>query len=298
MRILVTGSNGQVGSSLVECLNSLKANSQEAIEFLALDRNELDITNQVAVIQVVESFKPDFIINAAAHTAVDRAEEEVELSYAINRDGPKFLAEAANALGTVMLHISTDYVFPGNKEGVYTERDKTGPLSVYGQSKLAGEQAVIDANSKHIILRTAWVFSEHGNNFVKTMLRVGAAHKKLNVVADQFGGPTYAGDIADALITMVMSINRVAQNHKFGVFHFAGYPHVSWCEFAKVIFELADQTNLIQTPMINGIAADMYPTSAKRPENSKLSCDKINAIFGITASDWKAALNNIELYKS
>ena len=303
MRVLVTGSKGQVGSCLVECLiklknKQLKGNQREAIEFLAIDRGELDITNKAAVIELLESFKPDFIINAAAHTAVDRAEDEVELSYAINRDGPQFLAEAGNAIGAVMLHISTDYVFPGNKEGVYVENDKTGPLGVYGESKLAGEQAVALANPKHIILRTAWVFGEHGNNFVKTMLRVGADRDELNVVADQFGGPTYAGDIADALITIMLSINTDSNNDKFGIFHFAGYPHVSWCDFAKTIFEQAEKANIIKAPMVNGITTDMYPTPAKRPENSKLSCDKIKTTFGILASDWKAALNNIEQYKS
>lgn len=303
MRVLVTGSKGQVGSCLVERLNKLKSKPQESnllesVEFLAIDRDELDITNKAAVIEAVEKFKPDFIINAAAHTAVDKAEDEVELSYAINRDGPQFLAEAANALGALMLHISTDYVFPGNKEGVYIESDETGPLGVYGESKLSGEQAVAVANPKHIILRTAWVFGEHGNNFVKTMLRVGADCDELNVVADQFGGPTYAGDIADALITMMLSINSDTQNHKFGVFHYAGFPHVSWCDFAKAIFEQADKANLIKAPIVNGITTDMYPTPARRPENSKLSCDKIKATFGIAASDWKAALNDIEQYKS
>lgn len=302
MRVLVTGSKGQVGSCLVERVNKLKANSQnsnlrESIELLAVDREHLDITNKAAVIESVESFKPDFIINAAAHTAVDRAEEEIELSYAINLDGPQFLAEAANNIGATILHISTDYVFPGNKKGIYTESDETGPLGVYGKSKLAGEQAVADANPKHIILRTAWVFGEHGNNFVKTMLRVGADRDELNVVADQFGGPTYAGDIADALITMMVKINSDVQNHNFGVFHYAGYPHVSWCDFAKAIFEQADKANLIKAPSVNGITTDMYPTPAKRPENSKLSCDKIKANFGIPASDWKTALNNIEQYK-
>jgi dTDP-4-dehydrorhamnose reductase len=303
MRVLVTGSKGQVGSCLVERLNIRKrklqeSNLPEAIELLAVDREHLDITNKAAVIQAVECFKPDFIINAAAHTAVDRAEDEVELSYAINSDGPKFLAKAANNIGAIILHISTDYVFPGNKEGIYTESDETGPLGVYGESKLAGEQAVADANPKHIILRTAWVFAENGNNFVKTILRAGASREELHVVNDQFGGPTYAGDIADALITMMLETNTDPNNDKFGIFHFAGHPYVSWCDFAKAIFEKAKEVNMIKVPMVNGITTDMYPTPAKRPKNSKLSCEKIKAAFNISESDWKAALNNIEQYKN
>ncbi|SQH77484.1 dTDP-4-dehydrorhamnose reductase subunit, NAD(P)-binding, of dTDP-L-rhamnose synthase [Shewanella benthica] len=290
MRVLITGSKGQVGCSLVERLEG-------KVELLAVDRTELDITDKIAVYETVQTFKPDFIINAAAHTAVDKAEQEIELSYAINRDGPKYLAEAANDIGATILHISTDYVFPGDKDGAYLESDVTGPLGVYGKSKLAGELTVA-ANPKHVILRTAWVFGEYGNNFVKTMLRVGADRDELNVVADQFGGPTYAGDIADALIGIMQSLNASQNDKLYGVYHYSGYPHVSWCDFAKAIFEQAEKADLIKAPLVNGITTDMYPTPAKRPENSKLSCDKIKEMFAIEASDWNAALNNIELYKS
>lgn len=289
MRVLVTGCNGQVGHCLVNQLNN-------KVELLAVDRAELDITDREAVFQVVMKFKPNFIINAAAHTAVDKAEEEVDLSYAINRDGPCYLAQAAKLVDATILHISTDYVFPGNKEGEYVEDDETGPLGVYGKSKLEGEIALSEANDKHIILRTAWVFGEHGNNFVKTMLRLGKDRDTLNIVGDQFGGPTYAGDIASALVRMTEQLYKEADPSKYGVYHFSGSPHVSWFEFAQVIFSNAENTSLLTAPELNSITTDMYPTPASRPENSKMNCVKIKQAFGIKPSDWQAALTNIKAY--
>lgn len=289
MRVLVTGCNGQVGHSLVDQL-------QNNVELLAVDREELDITNRNAVFTVVSEFKPDFIINAAAHTAVDKAEEEVELSYAVNCDGPRNIAEAANNIGGTVLHISTDYVFPGNKQGVYSEEDETGPLSVYGESKLAGELAIKEKNERNIILRTAWVFGEHGNNFVKTMLRLGKDREALCIVGDQYGGPTYAGDIAQALITMMNKLSADDDSSLYGVYHFSGAPHVSWYEFAQEIFQQAEANYLLKAPSLSSITTDMYPTPAVRPENSKLSSEKIERMFGIKPSDWKAALENIEGY--
>ncbi|MEZ9923949.1 dTDP-4-dehydrorhamnose reductase [Vibrio breoganii] len=289
MRVLVTGCNGQVGHCLV---NQLHNN----VELLAVDREELDITSRDAVFTLVSEFKPDFIINAAAHTAVDKAEEEVDLSYAVNCDGPKYLAEAANNVGGTVLHISTDYVFPGNKQGVYSEEDKTGPLGVYGKSKLAGELALAGANERHIILRTAWVFGEHGNNFVKTMLRLGKDREALNIVGDQYGGPTYAGDIAQALIAIMNKASADDDSSLYGVYHFSGAPHVSWYEFAQEIFQQAETKQLLKAPTLTSITTDMYPTPAVRPENSKMNCDKIQHNFGIEPSDWQAALENIKGY--
>lgn len=289
MRVLVTGCNGQVGHCLV---NQLTDNA----ELLAVDRAEVDITDRDAVFQAVTEFKPNFIINAAAHTAVDKAEEEVELSYAINCDGPRYLAEAAKFISATVLHISTDYVFPGNKEGEYAEDDETGPLGVYGESKLAGEIALAEANEKHIILRTAWVFGEHGNNFVKTMLRLGKNRDALSIVGDQFGGPTYAGDIAGALIEIMNQLNQTNDSSKYGVYHFSGKPHVSWFDFAQLIFEEAEHKQLLSAPTLSSITTDMYPTPAARPENSKMNCAKINSVFGINASDWQQAIKNIKAY--
>ncbi|WP_044366946.1 dTDP-4-dehydrorhamnose reductase [Vibrio fluvialis] len=290
MRVLITGCNGQVGHCLTERLKS-KA------EILALDYEGLDITDQQAVSKTVADFKPDYIINAAAHTAVDRAEQEVELSNAINRDGPQYLAQAAQKINAVILHISTDYVFDGTGDKPYVETDNTGPQGVYGQTKLAGELAVAQSCEKHLILRTAWVFGEHGNNFVKTMLRLAQTRDELNIVGDQFGGPTYAGDIADALIAMVDYIEQ-GQQPIWGAYHFAGMPYASWYEFSAKIFQLAETKGVLaKQPKIASIPTSAYPTPAKRPANSRLDCSKISTQFGIQPSDWVAALDNIQAYK-
>ncbi len=285
MRVLITGCNGQVGYCLTERLKG-KA------ETLALDYEGLDITDQEAVIKTVADFKPDYIINAAAHTAVDRAEQEVELSNAINRDGPQYLAQAAENCGAVMLHISTDYVFDGEGDRPYLESDQTAPQGVYGQSKLAGEQAVANECSKYLILRTAWVFAEHGNNFVKTMLHLAQTRDELKIVCDQFGGPTYAGDIADALIAIVKCIEK-NKKIEWGIYHFSGLPHVSWLEFAQEVFDIATQQKILhRKPRIEGIKTEQYLTLAKRPLNSCLDTNKIKEKFSIEASDWKLALKS------
>ncbi|SEG66190.1 dTDP-4-dehydrorhamnose reductase [Vibrio hangzhouensis] len=292
MKVLITGSHGQVGHCLVERLNK-----REDIDVVAYDRDVLDITNKEQVQAVIAELMPNVIINAAAHTAVDKAESDVEPSFAINRDGPMNLAMAAESVGALLLHISTDYVFDGSKTEPYSESDTTGPQGVYGKSKLAGELAVQEHCSKYAILRTAWVFGEHGNNFVKTMLRLGADRPELGIIGDQFGGPTYAGDIADALITM-MDKFAVADNDLSGVYHYSGAPHVSWYEFAKEIFFAADKYSVLKsTPLVNEITADQYPLPAPRPANSRLNCSKIESVFGIVPSDWKLALNNIAEYK-
>lgn len=291
MKILVTGSNGQVGSSLVKQLNQLPE-----IEFLAVDREQLDITDCKAVNKLVNEFKPDAIINAAAHTAVDKAELEVELSYAINRDGPQFLAQAANSVGAIILHISTDYVFAGDKVGEYVEADDVAPQGIYGKSKLAGELAVAEACARHIIMRTAWVFCETGKNFVKTMFRLAQSRDELGVVADQFGGPTYAGDIAAALLAIAQSLHK--GNCYYGTYHFAGLPHVSWYQFATKIFSEANEQGILNKVMqVNPITTDQYPTPAKRPANSKLNCQKIEQAFGVKPSDWQAAIKQLASYQ-
>ncbi|WIG81898.1 dTDP-4-dehydrorhamnose reductase [Photobacterium damselae] len=296
MKVLITGSHGQVGSCLVEQLK-ISPNT----EILAVDRNELDITSQFDVIKSVNEFKPHIIINAAAHTAVDKAETEVDLSYAINRDGPLYLAQAAENVGALLLHISTDYVFSGDKDGIYIETDRVDPQGVYGKSKLAGEQAIIDNCSRAIILRTAWVFGEEGNNFVKTMLRLAQQQDELSVVADQFGGPTYAGDIATTLIAIAKTIMAEGDNFessKYGIYHYSGLPHTSWNGFAQNIFDKAvEQKVLNKAPIVKGIKTEDYPTPAKRPANSKLNTQKITETFGIQASDWQCALNQLSDYQ-
>ena len=291
MKVLITGKNGQVGSCLVSQLSNMVE-----INFLALSREELDITNAEQVSKIVNEYKPSVIINAAAYTAVDKAESEVELANAINHLGPKNLAKAAAQVNAAIIHISTDYVFAGNKDGLYTEADEVNPQGVYGQTKLAGEQSVAQECDAHIILRTAWVFSEFGNNFVKTMLRLARTRDTLGVVGDQFGGPTCAGDIAKVIINIAQQLQQ--DSTKFGVYNYSGYPHVSWQEFAKEIFAKALSQQEVDRPVtVNAILTSEYPTPAKRPANSKLDCNKIKTNFSIQPSDWKAALNTIEQYK-
>lgn len=288
-KFLITGTNGQVGYCLTQQL-------QDEHEILAVGRNELDITDQSAVKKAIENFCPNVIINAAAHTAVDRAETEIELSKAINVKGPQYLAEAAKSVGAAILHISTDYVFDGQRVGKYKESDATDPQGVYGRTKLEGEQAVAAANDKFIVLRTAWVFGEHGNNFVKTMLRLAKTRDTLGVVADQVGGPTYAGDIAKALIQIAEKI-IAGEKVEYGVYHLTGEPYVSWYEFAKAIFaEAVSQNVLEKLPLVNAITTADYPTPAKRPANSCLDLTKIQQVFGIKPSDWQKALKNIKAY--
>jgi dTDP-4-dehydrorhamnose reductase len=291
MKILIAGKNGQVGSCLVDLLEA-----QTELTFLALDREELDITDPVQVNKIVTQFQPNIIINAAAYTAVDKAEQECELANAINRDGPQNLALAASNINAAIIHISTDYVFDGDSAESYTESDVTAPQGEYGRSKLAGEHAVAQACPKHIILRTAWVFGEQGNNFVKTMLRLAKTRESLGVVADQFGGPTYAGDIAHAILTISKQI--ADDSHVYGIYHFSGFPHVNWHTFAEKIFEIALEQDVLVKPIkVNPITTLDYPTPAKRPANSRLNCDKIHNAFNIEQSDWQAALTRINKYQ-
>lgn len=291
MRVLITGSQGQVGHCLVSLLNA-----RADVELYAYDVEQLDITHQQNVLQTVSSLSPAVIINAAAHTAVDKAEQEIELSYAINRDGPAYLAEAAEKVGALLLHISTDYVFNGQNSEPYTELDSVDPQSVYGQSKLAGEQAVASLCSKYAILRTAWVFGECGNNFVKTMLKLARQRNELGIIGDQYGGPTYAGDIANVLVTM-MEHFTLSESQLSGIYHFSGTPHVSWYQFASAIFTEAEKQHVLdKLPMVNEITTEQYPTPAPRPANSRLNCQKIKEVFGIELSDWLQALKNIKPY--
>ena len=289
MKILVTGSHGQVGFLLKRMLTN-KA------ELLALTRQELDITNEDLVNETINDFKPHVVINAAAYTAVDNAESEEKIAFSINCDGPKYLAKAVNTYGGALIHISTDYVFEGCKSGEYSESDPVNPQGIYGKSKLAGEEVVRENCEKHIILRTAWVFGEHGNNFVKTMLRLGQERESIGIVGDQFGGPTYAGDIVNAIIKI---INKIEDSDEvcWGTYHYSGLPYVSWFEFAQNIFTKAKEIGLIENiPKLTSIATKEFPTPAKRPKNSKLNCEVIENKFCIKPSNWMEELNNINSY--
>ena len=285
MRILVTGCNGQVGYELQ------RLSEQSEHDWLCLNRAGLDISDQVSVTKVVVDFKPDVVINAAAYTAVDKAESEVDLAYAVNAKGPEYLAKACGCVDAALIHISTDYVFAGDQAQPYAETDTMGPTGVYGQSKLEGERAVIEHCAKHIILRTAWVFGEHGNNFVKTMLRLGAERDELGIVADQFGAPTSARAIAETCLNIAEQLDS---NPQWGIYHYSGAPYVSWFEFAQVIFEESVAGGrLAKAPKLNALTTEQFPTPAKRPANSRLNCEKIDMAFGIKPDQWRDRLRDM-----
>ena len=276
MKILLTGANGQLG----RCFRDLVS---ETDTVLALGSQELDISNRQAVIETAKQFQPDIIINAAAYTAVDKAESEPERAAAVNSHGPENLALAAKAVGVRLVHVSTDYVFDGTGSTPYLETDAVNPLGVYGQTKLAGELLVRSILPDAIIVRTAWVFSEYGNNFVKTMLRLAKDRSELGIVADQVGCPTYAGDIATAILKMLKG------NAAGGIYHYCGDRSLSWAEFAQVIFSEAEKAGILsQSPKVNFITTDQYPTPAPRPAYSVMSNEKVSDYFA--ASDWLVSL--------
>ncbi|MGI8487670.1 dTDP-4-dehydrorhamnose reductase [Pectobacterium sp. S5] len=280
MKILLTGANGQLGRCFQDRLPA-------EWEILATDSNELDITDLERVAEVVKSFQPDAIVNAAAYTTVDKAESEPEIAKSINVHGPQNLAIVATKYNVRLVHVSTDYVFDGSATEPYNEDSATNPLSVYGNTKLAGEQAVTKISPEAIIVRTAWVFSEYGNNFVKTMLRLAKERDSLSIVNDQRGCPTYAGDLAQAIISLL------EKNVDGGVYHYCGDKEVSWYEFAEGIFKVASKKNAISCiPTLAAISGEEYPTPAKRPKYSVLSCLKINSL-NIHQSNWLKRINDM-----
>jgi dTDP-4-dehydrorhamnose reductase len=290
LRILITGGSGQVG-------HCLKAQLEGCAELSVPDSSALNIADRHSVRQAVETFRPDYIINAAAYTAVDKAEGDTGRAFAVNRDGARHLAEAAEAAGAAMLHISTDYVFDGAGGAPYDEAAPTAPQNIYGASKLAGEQAVLAACRRAVVMRTSWVFGAHGQNFVKTMLRLGRERDSLGIVADQYGAPTAAADIAAALITIVRRHTPEQLAERAGIYHYCGSPYASWFEFAETIFaEAAAQGVLAKIPTVKPIATADYPTPAKRPADSRLDCGKIRTVFGIGPCDWHFALSDLRPY--
>lgn len=279
MKILLSGANGQLG----RCFQDLVSKTDTV---LALGSQELDISNLQAVLAVAEEFRPDIIINAAAYTAVDKAESDARRAAVVNCHGPENLGLAAKQVGSRLVHVSTDYVFDGSGSVPYLETDAVNPLGVYGQTKLAGELLVQSILPEVIIIRTAWVFSEYGNNFVKTMLRLAKDRSELGVVADQVGCPTYAGDIAAAILKLV------AGNAPGGIYHYCGDRSVSWAEFAQAIFAEGERAGVLaRQPKVNFISTEEYPTPAKRPAYSVLSAAKIAEYY--QPSDWQAALEKI-----
>jgi dTDP-4-dehydrorhamnose reductase len=291
MKLLVLGAGGQVGHELTR----LAWPSDYRVA--AFDRAGVDITRQEMVTAAVDRERPDLVVNAAAYTAVDRAESEPDAAWAGNCAGPGHLAAACRAAAIPLVHISTDYVFDGSKKGPYREDDPVNPLGVYGHSKEAGDRAVRETLPEHVILRTAWVYSAHGHNFVKTMLRVAAERPMLRVVADQIGSPSSAADIAGAIAAIVQRL--AAGDRAWGTYHFAGHGAVTWHGFAEAIFELAAPWRGAP-PTVEAIATAEYPTPARRPANSVFDCRRIGEVFGIVPRPWREALAEVisELYES
>lgn len=276
MRLYIVGTDGQVARSLREA-----AIQHPDIVMGCGGRPDVDILRPDLVEKAFLAFSPDMVINPAAYTAVDRAEAEPELAFATNRDGAGIVATAAARLGVPILHLSTDYVFDGKKESPYIETDPVRPESVYGRSKLEGEYAVAAANQRHIILRTAWVYSPFGNNFVRTMLRLSTQRDRLTVVDDQVGRPTFAPDIAAAILVIARKIYLSGWNEKFaGVTHIAGPDEVTWFDFARQIMRLSERTRR-HSVTVEPISSRDYPSAAIRPANSRLCCDRLASVFNI-----------------
>ena len=281
MRLLITGSNGQVAQALLD-----RAGQFPDISVMALGRPQLDHENAASIFPALEEGQPDVIVNAAAYTAVDRAEGEAPRAFAINRDGAAAISMAARRLGVPLIHLSTDYVFSGNKGTAYVEGDEVGPLGVYGKSKLAGELAVRSANPEAVILRTSWVYSPFGSNFVKTMMRLAGERPELHVVDDQMGSPTSALDLAEAILSIAPRIKDGAG----AIFHVAGDGYTSWCGLAKHVLEVSRQLGGPFASVVP-ISTSDYPTAAKRPTNSCLNSAAFGARFGLSLRDWRAGVD-------
>jgi len=287
VRILLTGKNGQVGWELQCALASLG-------EVIALGSAEMNLADPQAIRETLAQIQPDIIVNPAAYTAVDKAESEPELAMAVNGIAPGILAAEAKRLNAALIHFSTDYVFDGAQTAPYTEEDSPNPQSVYGKTKLAGENAIRASGAKHLILRTSWVYGVHGGNFMKTMLRLGRERDELRVVADQFGTPTWARDLAGATIKMMQKWQAAQFDPTLsGVYHLSAAGRTSWHEYAVEIFRLArpwDAALAQRSASVLPISTAEFPTPAKRPANSLLSNEKIRQTFGISMPDWQESL--------
>ncbi len=285
--IWLIGNKGMLGSN-VDSLLKLKD-----ITYAASDL-EIDITEKSQIINFFDNKKPnniDCIINCSAYTAVDRAEDEPDLAFKINRDVVKSLSEIAEERNITLIHISTDYVFNGEKEAAYIEEDTTNPIGIYGKSKLEGESAIINTMDKYFIIRTAWLYGKNGNNFVHTMLKALSEKDSVSVVADQYGSPTYTKDLASVLIDIAQFKNT--EHPGYGIYHFTNEGKTNWFEFAKQIYKYAKSERIINKNVkILPIKTDQYPTRAKRPKNSYLSKEKIKSTFKLTIRNWSDALKD------
>ena len=287
MRVFVFGAEGQIARSLREA-----AARHRGIVIGHSGRPDVDILRADQVEKALDEFAPGIVVNPAAYTAVDKAEAEPELAFAINRDGAAIVAAAAKRRGVPVIHLSTDYVFDGRKDGSYVESDAVDPQGVYGRSKLAGEHAVAQANDCHVILRTSWIYAAFGNNFVRTMIRLANGGKPLRVVDDQTGCPTYAPDVADAILTIAHRIESAGWSRRFaGVTHLAGPDAVTWCQFARMIVDAAPKIGG-ERAVVEAISTADYPTAARRPRNSRLCCDRLAEIFNVRLPPLQLSLAN------
>ena len=289
MRILVTGKNGQLGKSIHKIIDSEVEtnNNLNSHNFVFVGREELDLNSESNIGHYFDSSdKFDIIINCAAYTAVDKAEEELELANQVNHLAVKQLAEVAKTQQAKLIHISTDYVFNGESDKPYIETDETNPINVYGKTKLAGEKALQRIMSTDaIIIRTSWVYSEYGNNFVKTMLRLGKERDELNVVSDQIGSPTYATDLANAILEIIKNKEFREKDQTTQIYHYSNEGEISWHEFAEEIFKIENIDC-----KANPIVTEQYPTPAKRPKNTLMNKDKITETFSVNIANWKESL--------
>jgi dTDP-4-dehydrorhamnose reductase len=287
MRLFIAGWQGQLASALVA-----QVPGRDDVSSFAVGRPALDLCEQPTIQRALAGVRPDVIVNAAAYTKVDKAETESETAFALNCEGARMLAEAAAIKGIPIIHISTDYVFAGDLNRPYREDDVTEPHTVYGRSKLAGEQAVCAANQKHIVLRTSWIYSAGGTNFVRSILEKAGNGKPIDVVSDQYGSPTYAPHLASLIIDIALRMMDARDDDpRWGVYHAAGVGETTWFAFAKAIMTGAE-ANGWPTVEITPIATGDYPTAASRPANSRLNCDKLHATLALRIPSWQEGLAN------
>jgi dTDP-4-dehydrorhamnose reductase len=281
VRLLVAGAQGQLARAMIEL-----APSAADVTAFALGRPALDLTAPASVLKTLADFKPDVIVNAAAYTAVDKAESEPDAAMTLNADGPARLAEAADRMGAALIHISTDCVFDGAKSTPYVEDDPPAPLSAYGRSKLAGEAAVRAATARHVILRTSWIYSPYGRNFVRAMLVRAGQEAELRVVDDRTGCPTYAPHLADAILAVARAVTAAPDKAPWGTYHAAGTGSATWCGLARETMRISAAHGGPRVPVV-AITTSEYPTVAKRPVNSRLDCAKLARNFGVALPPWQ-----------
>jgi dTDP-4-dehydrorhamnose reductase len=284
VRVLVTGREGQLARGLAEAASS-------GVQVVAIGRPELDLADAKSVAAAIARERPDIVVNAAAYTAVDKAETEPAVAHAVNALGAEHVAKACAARAIPIIHISTDYVFDGTKDGPYVEDDPTAPINVYGRTKLEGEQRVAKACEQHLILRTAWVYSPWGVNFVKTMLRLAMTRPNIGVVDDQKGSPAYAPHLAATVLAIAARAAADPAGMRWGVYHAVGGGETTWFGFAREVFRHAVEQGL-PAAEVAAIATAAYPTLARRPANSRLNCDRLRLLLGVELPDWRVGVRD------